>query len=155
METFYGATTFYLSCVCPLSFHFCSTVVITVKLWYILSRHAVQHNTVMTWKEIKKKQYKRTHNSWGFFMQVLDIDPGPLDCEFHWLLMGHQHCSCYLYLYSIFSLQLASTHSFHSNGLGGIEDWKWHTGHLVPLSLFTLCLAVTLMCALKCPCKVS
>lgn len=42
--------------------------------------------------------------------------------------------SRYLYLYSIFSLQLASTHSFHSNGLGGIEDWKWHTGHLVSLS---------------------
>ena len=28
----------------------------------------------------------------------------------------------YVYLYSIFSLQLASTHSIHSNGLGGIED---------------------------------
>jgi hypothetical protein len=28
----------------------------------------------------------------------------------------------YLYLYSIFSLQLASTHSFHCYGLGGIED---------------------------------
>ena len=46
--------------------------------------------------------------------------------------------SCYLYLYSIFSLQLASTHSFHSDGLGGIEDWKWHTGCSVSLSLFTL-----------------
>lgn len=42
-----------------------------------------------------------------------------------WTLLAKK---CYLYLYSIFSLQLASTHSFHSNGLGGIEDWKWHTG---------------------------
>lgn len=51
-----------------------------------------------------------------------------------WSLAGWAHTSCYLYLYSIFSLQLASTHSFHSNGLGGIEDWKWHTGHSLSLS---------------------
>lgn len=48
-----------------------------------------------------------------------------------WIFLGEfprsQPCaaidtSCYVNLYSIFSLQLASTHSFHSNGLGGIED---------------------------------
>lgn len=56
-------------------------------------------------------------------------DITPLDCQCGRALTGQTDASCYLYLYSIFSLQLASTHSFHSNGLGGIEDWKRHTGH--------------------------
>lgn len=53
---------------------------------------------------------------------------------FHFLLSfnprwSYRHMpSRYLNLYSTLSLQLASTHSFHSYGLGGIEDWKWHTG---------------------------
>jgi len=53
---------------------------------------------------------------------------------FHFLLSfnlrwSYRHMpSRYLNLYSTLSLQLASTHSFHGYGLGGIEDWKWHTG---------------------------
>lgn len=118
-----GATLLcFLSPVCPLSFHLCSS---SGSKAVICSQQTNHH--VFTWDK-NTIQCKLTHNSCFFF-------PGPrhppLRCS---SLMGQTNTSCYLYLYSIFSLQLASTHSFHSNGLGGIEDWKWHTGHSVSLS---------------------
>lgn len=103
----------------------------------------------------------RVHTNQHFFLHVrwgrtrcknlpatpaLSPDVTPLDSERRRAMTGQTCAGCYLYLYSIFSLQLASTHSFHSNGLGGIEDWKRHTGHSASLSPSA---------GTTCPCKTS
>lgn len=133
-----------LSLVLPLGFHFYLSFCCKALVHWQRTCSANRH--VFTWEE-KIIQGKLTHNSLVF--QDPDIHRRSPGCACRWTLMGQMHTSCYLYLYSIFSLQLASTHSFHSNGLGGIEDWKWHTGHLVSLSP-TFALSLTLSWGRRC-----
>lgn len=64
--------------------------------------------------------HSKTHSFFGTL---------PISAVLRNLRRSYRHMqSRYLNLYSTLSLQLASTHSFHGYGLGGIEDWKWHTG---------------------------